>query len=94
MLRPLTVWLIVLSALLLSSAAGAYYGASKAGSVILFELSCKLMAQGERDGILDARKRRELIAAAGQSAALSPKARNELARIQGQLLRTSLKDAC
>ena len=74
--------LIALSALLLSGMAGAYCGASRVGSHVLIETSCRLLAHAQREGMLDARQRRDVIEAASRSAALSAGAREAVARVQ------------
>jgi hypothetical protein len=74
-------WLIVLGALLVSGAAGAFYGASKVGSHVPVEMSCKLLAHAQREGMLNPRQRREVTQAAVTAPSLSPAAKDAAARV-------------
>ncbi|MBI4273175.1 MAG: hypothetical protein HY659_00550 [Rhizobiales bacterium] len=81
-MRTGIVWLVLLGALLIGGAAGAYYGAGKVGSHVQIEMSCKVLAAAQREGMLDARKRRTVTDAAARSAALSANGREALKRVQ------------
>lgn len=78
--RPPT-WLVLVGALLIGGATGAFYGASKVGSHVPIEMSCKLMAQAERNGMLDARQRREVTHAGVLATGLTPAVRASVERV-------------
>jgi hypothetical protein len=66
-----TAWLIAVAAMLVSGAGFAFYGASQVGAHVKIELSCKLIARAQKDGMLNARQRREVTQAALASSGLS-----------------------